>query len=104
MTADDLRKIAQEHQPVVADNRLEKYVEWIERDCRAAAVAGKFFLKVDYSTKPMRDEFILQIQDRFISDGCTVSTNPDNFRQFMIDWTPVEEVVVPKPQDNVANG
>ncbi len=100
MTADELRKISTESKPVISDIRLEKYVEWLQRDCVRAAQAGKFSYKVDYSVRPLKDEFILQIQDRFIADGCTIIPNEDmsKFREFIIDWTPVEET---KPKDNV---
>lgn len=106
MTADDLRKISQEFKPVVSDIRLEKYVEWLQRDCMRSAQAGKYNFKVDYSIKPLRDEFILQLQDRFIADGYNVIPNEENFRQFVIDWAPQEVPVKTNetPKDNVLNG
>lgn len=100
MTADDLRKISTESKPVITDVRLEKYIEWLERDCTFAAKTGRFFTKVNYSDRPLKDEFILQIQDKFIADGFNIITNndPNRFREFIIDWTPVEEAT---PKDDV---
>ena len=103
MTADDLRKVSHDAQPIPSDTRLAKDIEWLQRDCMAAAKNAKYFLKVNYSDRPLKDEYILQIQDKFIADGFNVIPNNDlnRFREFIIDWTPVEDS---KPPEDKVDG
>lgn len=94
MKAEEIRKISENVPVKNKEVRLEKYVEWLERDCLFEAKLGKLKCKVDYSNRPLSDEFILKIQDTFISNGFQVITNddPNKFRQFTISWEKEENV------------
>lgn len=88
MKADEVRKISETVRAKVKDIRLDKYIEWLERDVVSAANVGKFILKVNYDDKPLTDSFILQIQDSFIENGFNIVPNedPTKFRDFTIGW------------------
>jgi len=91
MNAKEAHKLTEEARAKGKDIRLDKYIEYIERDIASAAKLGKDKFVVDFTNKPFKDEFILAIQDHFIADEYIIDTDEANFRKFTIDWSEVTE-------------
>lgn len=88
MKASEAYKIAEEAKAKGKDVRLDKYIEYIDRDITYNAKLGKLKLVVNYLDRPLPDDFILKIQDHFIADEYTIKTDddPERFRYFTIGW------------------
>jgi hypothetical protein len=88
LTADDAYKATEEARAKGKDVRLDKHIEFIERDIQRMIVLGRFQFLVDWMDKPVPDDFILKVQDHFIANGFTIKTDDDpaRFRYFVISW------------------
>lgn len=96
MNAQDAFNLTENALVTHKDVRLDKYIEWIERDITNATTLGKFQLKIDYMDRPLTDEFILKIQDHFIGQQFNIITSddPTQFRQFIISWYKDDDALI----------
>lgn len=71
------------------DNRLDKYLEYLDRDIKFEAGRGKFFKIVDYTDRPITEEFVFKLQEFLRGEGFVIEIDEDNlenYRKFIIRW------------------
>lgn len=88
MNADGAYTLATAKLAVTKDVRLDKFLEFLDRDITFQAGLGKLAYLVDYTDKVVTEAFVFQITENLLSRNFKIIYDEDesDYRRFIVSW------------------